>query len=125
MLSNQAIRSADATHVRFRYRRSEDGQPRTCSLPPHEFLRRFLQHVLPKGFVKLRYYGLHHPRHRARLALLRAALHLHAGQPLPPEPEPSPTPPCLCPSCRTPMRRIAHLKPQPLCPVAPPTGPPS
>ena len=33
------------------------GDLRTCTLPAEEFIRRFLQHVLPKGFVKVRYCG--------------------------------------------------------------------
>ena len=40
------------------------GQWRTCRLTGVEFLRRFLMHVLPKGFHKVRYYGLWHPSKR-------------------------------------------------------------
>ena len=40
-------------------------------LPVHEFMRRFCQHVLPAGFVRIRYYGLWHPNARAKLALCR------------------------------------------------------
>ena len=43
--------------VTFRYRASDTGKLKTCTLPAEEFIRRFLQHVLPKGFVKVRYYG--------------------------------------------------------------------
>ncbi|MCJ7622167.1 MAG: transposase [Anaerolineaceae bacterium] len=39
-----------------------------------EFIRRFLQHALPKGFVKVRYYGFFSPGLRARLACLREQL---------------------------------------------------
>jgi hypothetical protein len=52
-ISNERILAVDDDGVRFRTR---DGQ--TITLPPLEFLRRFLLHVLPKGFVKIRHYGL-------------------------------------------------------------------
>lgn len=112
-LTNSAIRAADDTAVTFRYRRSEDGKPRTCTLAPQEFLRRFLQHVLPKGFVKVRYYGLHHPCRRAQIPLLRAALCLRAGRPLPPVTPPPATgrKACLCPRCHTPMQHVQHVLP--------------
>ena len=124
-LTNSALRAADDHAVTFRYRRSEDGQPRTCALPPQEFLRRFLQHVLPKGFVKVRYYGLHHPKRHTQIPLLRAALYLRAGRPLPAGPLPpdlAPKP-CLCPRCRTPMLRIQRLAPRYAAPFDA-TGPP-
>jgi hypothetical protein len=52
-LSNNRIVSATDDAVIFR-----TWGEQTAELPPHEFLRRFLQHVLPDGFVKLRHYGL-------------------------------------------------------------------
>ena len=54
--NNRIIKLADGK-VMFRYRASDTGKLRTCTLPAEEFIRRFLQHVLPKGFVKMRYYG--------------------------------------------------------------------
>jgi hypothetical protein len=110
-LSHRAILSADDQHVRFRFRRSEDGKPRTCVLAPSEFLRRFLQHVLPRGFVKVRSYGLHHASRRAALPLLRAAGCLRAGQPLPAAPARSPKPPCRCPRGQTIMFPVEELRP--------------
>jgi hypothetical protein len=102
-LTDSSILSHDATSVRFRYRDAKTHKPHTLSLPVFAFLHRFLQHVLPKGFVKVRYYGLHHPAHRQRLALARAALYLHFQRPIPPPPEPAPRPPLYCPACRTPL----------------------
>jgi len=52
-LSNHRLLSATDEAITFRTRGEE-----TATLHPHEFLRRFLQHVLPDGFVKLRHYGL-------------------------------------------------------------------
>ena len=117
-LSSTAILRAQDRSITFRHRDAGDRRWRTCTLAPQEFLRRFLQHVLPKGFVKARYFGLHHPARRADLALVRAALALHAGQPLP-APAPSaaaalPLKAYICRRCRTPMQCVEWIKPQPL-----------
>ena len=67
-LSNHRLVSCSQRAVTFRYRPSGTQQWRFCTLPPLEFMRRFLQHVLPKGFVKVRYYGFFSPGHRQTLA---------------------------------------------------------
>jgi hypothetical protein len=60
-ISNARIEEMDATHVtlRFRSRGKETGWSR-LRLRGAEFLRRFVMHVLPRGFQKVRYYGLWH-----------------------------------------------------------------
>ncbi|MDQ4077417.1 MAG: transposase, partial [Chloroflexota bacterium] len=78
-LSNNRIVGLTNDELIFRYTDGETGQPRRCTLPPEEFMRRFLQHVLPKGFVKVRYYGLFSPGNRRLLAQLRHLLALAAG----------------------------------------------
>ena len=70
-ISNRRILKVADGKITFRYRESDTGKWRTCALAAEEFLRRFLQHVLPKGFVKVRYYGLFSPSLRHRLAVLR------------------------------------------------------
>lgn len=45
------------THVIFKYQRSGEKKWRECSLKIFEFMRRYLQHVLPHGFTKVRHYG--------------------------------------------------------------------
>lgn len=45
------------THIRFRYQRSGEKKWRSCELEIFEFIRRYLQHVLPHGFTKVRHYG--------------------------------------------------------------------
>lgn len=70
-ISNNRILSLENDRVTFRYRDSDTGQERVCTLAAEEFMRRFLQHVLPKGFVKVRYYGIFSPGWRKRLAALR------------------------------------------------------
>jgi hypothetical protein len=74
-LTNTRILDMDDTHVTFRYKDRQAERWRTCRLAGVEFLRRFLMHVLPKGFHKVRYYGLWHPCKRkqqfqARLLLM-------------------------------------------------------
>jgi hypothetical protein len=86
-----------------RYRRSDTNKPRTMRLEPHELIRRFLQHVLPRGFHKIRYFGLHHSSRRPVLRLLQAAMALRMGQPM--SQPPAAAQPCVpeCPDCQTPM----------------------
>ncbi len=73
-ISNHRILNMDDGRVTFRYRATETGKLKTSSLPAEEFIRRFLQHVLPKGFVKVRYYGFLASGCRPRLAALRQQL---------------------------------------------------
>jgi hypothetical protein len=63
-ISNARILRMDETHVTFRWKDRDADTWRTERLPGVEFLRRFLQHVLPRGFHKVRYYGLWHPSKR-------------------------------------------------------------
>ena len=58
----------------FRYRATDTGQERLCTLAAEEFIRRFLQHILPKGFVKVRYYGFFSAGSRLHLAVIRQQL---------------------------------------------------
>jgi len=64
-ITNARILSMDQTHVTFRWKDRDTGAWRIERLPGVEFLRRFLQHVLPRGFHKVRYYGLWHPSKRS------------------------------------------------------------
>jgi hypothetical protein len=63
-ISNARILAMDQTHVTFRWKDRHADAWRTERLAGVEFLRRFLQHVLPRGFHKVRYYGLWHPSKR-------------------------------------------------------------
>lgn len=75
-ISNHRLLAVDATAVRFRYRDYAHGnKTKLMHLHPHEFLRRFLTHVLPQGFMRIRHYGLLANRtKRAKLAQARSAL---------------------------------------------------
>jgi Putative transposase len=60
-ISNRRLIAADATSVTFKvkdYRIEGPGRYTTMTLGPAEFIRRFLIHVLPKGFHRIRHYGL-------------------------------------------------------------------
>jgi hypothetical protein len=57
-ISNHRILGINASKVTFRYRDYRDYKEKTMSLDGTEFLRRFCQHILPKGFVRIRHYGL-------------------------------------------------------------------
>ena len=63
-ITNAWILDMDQTHVTFRWKDRGASAWRTERLPGEEFLRRFLQHVLPRGFHKVRSYGLWHPSKR-------------------------------------------------------------
>jgi hypothetical protein len=65
--NSRLVAMADG-RVTFRWRDYAHGhQPRTMTLEAHEFLRRFLLHVLPTSFVRIRYFGLLANRQRAQL----------------------------------------------------------
>ena len=60
--------------VTFRYRDNRSGVMRRCNLPVAELLARFVLHILPRGFTKVRYYGLYRSSRAADLAMARAQL---------------------------------------------------
>lgn len=61
-ISDQRIVSCTNALVTFRYKDRDSGIEKFMTLPALEFIRRFLQHILPKGFQKVRYYGFLHPK---------------------------------------------------------------
>lgn len=77
-ISNSRLVSLTEQDVTFHWKDyRHDNQQKTMTLSGVEFLRRFMQHVLPKGFVRIRYYGLVSMRQRKRaLPLCRALLKL-------------------------------------------------
>jgi hypothetical protein len=73
-ISNSRIVKLEAGQVTFKYKDSATDQVRFCTVSAEEFMRRFLQHVLPERFVKVRYYGLLSPGNRHLLKRARKAL---------------------------------------------------
>lgn len=58
-ISKERVLSMDEQKVTIRVKDRQNGnKPKTVTMDGEEFIRRFLMHVLPKGFVKVRYYGL-------------------------------------------------------------------
>ena len=78
-ISNRRLVAMDARGVTFRwkdYRAKGRTRPKTMTLSADEFMRRFLLHVLPGGFHRIRHYGLlANARRRENLAKLRVLLH--------------------------------------------------
>lgn len=73
-ITNRRILKLENGRVTFRWQESTTGATRIMTLPTEEFLRRFLQHVLPKGTHKVRYCGLLSPARRIRLKRLQLLL---------------------------------------------------
>jgi Putative transposase len=114
-ISNRRLIAADAKTVTFKvkdYRISGPTRYKTMTLDAHEFIRRFLIHVLPTGFHRIRHYGLLASGVKAD-NLVRARKLLDVA---PPAPEPEdiaaepPTPLKPCPCCGSAMRIIEVFK---------------
>jgi hypothetical protein len=110
-ISNRRLLAFDGETVTFSWRDyADDDAQKTMELDAVEFLRRFLQHVLPPRFTRVRYYGFLSNRDRAA-NIARARELIGSKRPLRPRP-PIPNP-RLCPQCRTgTMRRIAPVNSQ-------------
>lgn len=81
-ISNRRLVEVNEAEVRFTYRDYQDADKvKELTLTGEEFLRRFVQHVLPAGFVRIRYYGLWHPCQRRKLAQCRRLLGLTSALP--------------------------------------------
>lgn len=108
-ISDARIQTITAEGVTFSYKDAARRQWRTMTLSGGEFLRRFLQHVLPRGFHKVRYYGLWRP---AAAPLRRALQQQLAAAASPPVERESIAIPRLdrCPQCgRGTLHRIRPL----------------
>jgi len=95
------IENVTDTHVIFKYRRSGEKKWRKCALEIFEFMRRYLQHVLPHGFTKVRHYGFLAPNCRVPLQRIReliCALYEIVVDLLP-EPKPPRRKPWTCKTC--------------------------
>ena len=127
-ISNQRLIAYDDAGVTFRYkdyRREGPERQRVMTLAPHEFIRRFLLHVLPHGFHRIRHYGL--LASSARKADIPRARELLAGAPAPSEPETveASEPPGwrpTCPCCGGRMRIVETFE-RWMQPRAPPHAP--
>ncbi|MDE3054834.1 MAG: IS91 family transposase [Gemmatimonadota bacterium] len=104
-IGDHRIVSCDDGRVTFTYRKVGSNRRRTMTLDAMEFLRRFLQHVLPSGFAKVRYYGFLSPAAGVALELVRRLIAAWSGGPSEPEParvgsaSSAPSDGPRCPSC--------------------------
>jgi hypothetical protein len=114
-ISNRRLRFVGAGKVRFTYRDyAAHAQDKELTLPAPEFLRRFLLHVVPRGFMRIRHYGLtansqrgHQLRRCRELLGIGEAAHTPTD-PATPTAESSPK---LCPHCGGRLRVVAILPP--------------
>ena len=106
VLPENNIVSSINGNVTFRYVDSRTGKTRYRSLKGEDFLWLLLQHVLPKGFRRLRDYGFLHGNAKKLFSLVQMVLHaliqVHNLRP---------RPAFLCPNCHAPMRIIAFSQP--------------
>lgn len=128
-ITNDRIEAFENGRVTFRYTCSRTQKTRRLTLPVHAFIARFLQHVLPKGFQKIRGYGLFSPAATRKRQRARQLLKLDPALPTPPKSSPPAQPPPvaetanldrrrLCPACRhghLVRLRCCH-RPRPLSP---------
>jgi hypothetical protein len=125
-ISNSRLLELRDGRLTFRYQDYADAHKhKTMTLEAVEFLRRFVQHVLPRSFVKIRHYGLLANRQRkARLALCRRLLlvtNVAAVMPSPDEVRIEPAQPPCCPQCggtRLVYRELEPAEPRSTCTAA-------
>jgi hypothetical protein len=108
-ISNHRIEAVTDSHVTFRWKDyAHHSRQRLMTLTGEEFLRRFVQHVLPKGFPRIRYFGWLANRKRknsfpfCRLLLAQTPPAIHEV----PASEPTVW---LCPHCHGPMQVVERL----------------
>jgi hypothetical protein len=103
-LREQQLERDDAAGVTFRYR-ANDGEVQRATVPAQEFVRRVLQHVLPKGFQRVRHYGWRGAAAKEKWARILALLDWRPPAHVPP----APLPPPKCPGCGQTMFLIGTL----------------
>jgi hypothetical protein len=108
-ISNHRIEAVTDSHVTFRWKDyAHHSRQRTMTVTGEEFLRRFVQHVLPKGFPRIRYFGWLANRRRKNLLPLCRLLLTQTPPPIPQLPAGEPAA-WLCPHCHGPMQVIERL----------------
>lgn len=111
-ISNNRIIKVENRTVTFRYRKSGSSRWRIMALDVLEFIRRFLQHVLPTGFMKVRYYGFMNPNCKVSLDTISALIELSYGFTVArPEVEREPWQPSRCPECGGRLKLYAIVLP--------------
>lgn len=109
-ITDSRIVSADKGKVTFTYVKSGSNRRRRMTLDAHEFIRRYLMHVLPSGFMRIRHYGFLGSGcsipHQELVALVRIA---HAFEVEPVEHTPAEKKPFPCPKCGAKLVPVAMI----------------
>jgi hypothetical protein len=135
--SNRQLQRLPDGQVRWPYQDSQTARQTSVALQPLDWMSRFLQHILPSGFARVRTFGWLHPAAKVRGNRVRALLRqkpllstaeqqawdppgdFHPDPPQAPQLKVCSAP--LCPRCQQPMRLIGSLGPRPfLFPNRPP-----
>jgi len=120
-ISDRRIVSCEDGQVTFSYRKSGSNRWRKMTVEGSEFVRRFLQHVLPTGFQKVRHYGFLSPNTKVSLILVRWLIALCQGLVFTlcgDQPQPRPmAPSARCPACGAPMRVVTFMSELELRPI--------
>jgi len=112
-LSNNRLRKLRQGQVTFAYKESASDQLKHCTITAAEFIRRFLQHVLPPRFIKVRYYGLLSPAQRQLLRKARQLLSATTSKLMTEVLKPiQPLALLTCPQCRRPLTLLGTLAPR-------------
>jgi len=106
LLGGASFASLYDGRVTFQYREANTGKTRYRTLKGADFLWRVLQDVLPKGFRRVRDYGILHGNAKQRLTLVQLVLRIVIESAAP-----RPRPAFKCPACRSPMRIVGFLRP--------------
>jgi len=106
VISEKNIVASQEGHVTFKYVEGKTGKTQTRTLKGEDFLWLVLQHVLPRGFRRVRDYGFLHGNAKKILSLIQLVLHVIIERTTP-----RPRPEFKCPRCQSPMHIMGFIKP--------------
>ena len=117
-ISDSRIVKVENRNVFIRYKKQRSNRWRTMNLDVMEFLRRFLQHVLPTGFMKVRYYGFLNPCSSVTLEKIRTLIKMACGYEIVyREPTIEPVSPATCPHCGGRLKYLYSVLPFMMAPA--------
>jgi hypothetical protein len=108
-ISNNRIMKLKNGKVTFRYTDYKTGKTKIVTLEALEFIRRFLQHVLPHNFMKVRYYGFLAAASKKKLSKIRQLLHIDTVPECSGEGKPKTAKALSCPVCGSPLQWIETI----------------
>jgi hypothetical protein len=112
-ISNSRIVKLENEHITFQYKDSNTGKWRCQTLHVHVFIRRFLQHVLPRSFVKIRYFGFMAHKNRNKMQKIKRLFEIDAvsapSENTPQKENPSPNTLLICPHCGSQLLHLGRI----------------